>query len=52
MTNAYDILVGKQEREGPLGRPKHRWEINVKIDLTEIGCEDVDWIHLTQDMVQ
>jgi hypothetical protein len=35
----------------PLGRPMHKWENNIKMDLTEIGCEN-DWIHLTQDRNQ
>jgi hypothetical protein len=46
---AYNILVGKPERRRPLGRPRRRWEDNIKIDLREIGFGDVDWIHLTQD---
>jgi len=33
----------------PLGRPKHRWEDNIKMDLQEVGCEDMDWIDLAQD---
>jgi hypothetical protein len=32
-----------------LWRTKERWEGNIKVDLKEIGCEDVDWIHLAQD---
>jgi hypothetical protein len=47
---AYNILVGKPEERRPLGRPRRRWEDNIKIDLGEIGFGDVDWIHLTQDM--
>jgi hypothetical protein len=35
--NAYRILVGKPERKGPLGRHRHRWEDNIKINLREIG---------------
>jgi hypothetical protein len=31
------------------GRLRHRWEDNIKMDLKEGGCEDVDWIHLPQD---
>ena len=38
---AYGVLVGKL-RKGPLGRPRHRWEDNVKMDLQEVGCEGVD----------
>jgi hypothetical protein len=46
---AYNILVGRPERRRPLGRPRRRWEDNIKIDLREIGFGDVDWIHLAQD---
>jgi hypothetical protein len=35
--NAYRILVGKPEGKRPLGRPKHRWENNIRMDLREIG---------------
>jgi hypothetical protein len=34
---ACKVLVGKPEGKGPLGRPRHRWEINVKMDLQEVG---------------
>jgi len=34
----YRVLVGKPERKRPLGRPKHRWDDNVKMDLQEVGC--------------
>jgi hypothetical protein len=40
----YRILVGKPERNKPLGRPRHRWEDNIKMDLQEVGCGDMDWI--------
>jgi hypothetical protein len=43
------ILVGRPEGRRPLGRPRHRWEDNIKMDLREIGFGDVDWIHLAQD---
>jgi hypothetical protein len=46
---AYNILVGRPEGRRPLGRPRHRWEDNIKIDLREIGFGDVDWIHWAQD---
>jgi hypothetical protein len=38
-------LVGRPEGRRPLGRPRHRWEDNIKMDLREIGFGDVDWIH-------
>jgi hypothetical protein len=37
------------KRSDLCGRPRHRWEDNIGIDLREIGCKGVDWIHLTQD---
>jgi hypothetical protein len=46
---AYKIMVGKPEGRRPVGRPRCRWEDNIKIDLREIGFGDVDWISLAQD---
>jgi hypothetical protein len=43
------ILVVRPEGRRPLGRPRRRWEDNIKMDLREIGFGDVDWIHLAQD---
>ena len=40
------FLVGKPEEKRPLGRPRRRWENNIKMDLQEVGCEGVDWIKL------
>jgi hypothetical protein len=40
--SAYNILVGRSEGRRPLGRPRHRWEDNIKMDLGEIGFGDVD----------
>jgi hypothetical protein len=45
---AYNILVGRPEGRRPLGRPRRRWENNIKMDLREIGFGDVDWIHLAR----
>jgi hypothetical protein len=42
-------LVGRPEGRRPLGRPRRRWEDNIKMDLREIMFEDVDWIHWAQD---
>ena len=39
----------KPERKTPLGRPRRRWEDNIKMDLQEVGCGDMDWIELAQD---
>jgi hypothetical protein len=49
MRNAYKILVEQSERKGPPGRPKRRWEDNIRMDLGEIGWEGVVWIHLTRN---
>jgi hypothetical protein len=46
---AYNILVGRPEGKRPLGRPRHRWEDGIKMDLRDTGFGDVDWIHLAQD---
>jgi hypothetical protein len=43
------VLVGKPERKRPLGRPRHRWEDNIKADLQKVGCGYMDWIELAQD---
>jgi hypothetical protein len=42
--NSYRIFVGKPEGKRPLGRPRSRWVDNNKIDLREIGWDDMDWI--------
>jgi len=43
------VLVGKPEGKRPRGRPRRRWENNIKMHLQEVGCEGVDWIELVQD---
>jgi hypothetical protein len=48
----YRVLVATSEGKKPLGRPRHRWKgnmDNIKMDLQEVGCGDVDWIELAQD---
>jgi hypothetical protein len=50
--NAYRILVGKSEGKRPVGRPKRRWEENIKMDLREKGWGGVDWIDLAQERDQ
>ena len=47
--NAYRVLVGKPERKRPLGRPKRRWEDNIKMDLREVGCDPGEWVDLAED---
>jgi len=43
------VLVGKPEEKRPLGRPRRRWEGNIKMDLQEVGGGRGDWIELAQD---
>ena len=45
----YRVLVGKPEGKRPLGRPRHRWVDNIRMDLQEVGCGYMDWIGLAQD---
>jgi hypothetical protein len=47
--NVYMLLVRKPGGNGPLGRPRCRWLVNIKMDLGEIGWGDVGWIGLAQD---
>ncbi|KAJ4450901.1 hypothetical protein ANN_02335 [Periplaneta americana] len=50
--NAYRVLVGRPEGKRPLGRPRRRWEDNIKMDLREVGYDGRDWINLAQDRDQ
>ena len=50
--NAYRVLVGKPRGKRPLGRPRRRWEDNIKMDLREVGCDPGDWIALAEDRDQ
>jgi hypothetical protein len=43
------VLLGKPEGKRQLGRPRLRWEDNIKMDLQEVGCGGMDWIELAQD---
>jgi hypothetical protein len=45
----YRVLVGKPEGKRPLGRPRRKWEDNIRIDLQEVGGGGMDWIGLAQD---
>jgi hypothetical protein len=47
--DAYGILVGRSEGKRTLGKPRIRWEDNVKIGLQEIGWDVMDWNDLAQD---
>ena len=44
----YRVLVGKPEGKIPLGRSRHKWEDNIRMDLQEVGCGGMDWIELAQ----
>jgi hypothetical protein len=48
----YKALIGKPKGKRPLGRPRCRWEDNIKLDLREMGIDGVNWIWLAQDRVQ
>jgi hypothetical protein len=48
----YRVLVGRPEGKRPLGRPRRRWEDDIKLDLREIGIDGANWIQLAQDRVQ
>jgi hypothetical protein len=45
----YRVVVGKSEGKRPLGRPRRRWDDNIRTDLQEAGCGCEDWIGLAQD---
>ena len=45
----YRVLVGKPVGKRPLGRPRRRWNDNIKMDLQEVRCGGMDWIYLVQD---
>jgi hypothetical protein len=49
MTNTHKMLVRNPEEKRHLGRPRYRWDDNVKMDLRQIGWDVVDWIHVAQD---
>jgi hypothetical protein len=48
--NVYRLLVGRPDRKRPLGRPRCRWVDHSRMDLGEVGWDDVDWIGLAPDM--
>jgi hypothetical protein len=48
----YRVLVGRPEGKRPLGRPRRRWEDNIKMDLRETKIDGVNWIQLAQVRVQ
>ena len=50
--NAYRVLVGKPEGKRPLGRPRRRWDDNIKMDLRKVGCDPGEWISLAENRDQ
>jgi hypothetical protein len=48
----YRVVAGRPEGKRPLGRPRRRWEDNIKMDRRETGIDGANWIRLTQDKVQ
>ena len=51
-TGVNGVLVGKPAGRRPLGRPRLRWVVNIRMDLQEVGCGYMDWIGLAQDSLQ
>jgi hypothetical protein len=51
-SGVYRVLVGRPEGKRPLGRPRHKWENIIKMDLREMGINGANWIWLAQDRVQ
>ena len=47
--SAFKILMGKPTGNRPLGRPRHRWEDNIKTDFREIGINTINWVDSVQD---
>jgi hypothetical protein len=48
-TGLYRVLVGNSEGKQPIGRPRCRWEDNIKMDLQGVGCEGMNWMDLAQE---
>jgi hypothetical protein len=46
---AFRVFVRRPEGKRPLGRPRHKWEDNIRLDLLEVGWGGMDWIDLDQD---
>jgi hypothetical protein len=50
--DVHRVLLGRPKGKRLLGRPRHWWEDNIKMDLREIGIDGANWIQLAQDRVQ
>jgi hypothetical protein len=50
--SVYRVLVGRPKGKRPLGRPRQRWEDNIKMDLSEIGIDGANWMQVAQNRVQ
>jgi 3-oxoacyl-ACP reductase-like protein len=50
--DVYRVLVGKPERSRPLGRPRRRWEDNIKMDLQIVGCGGMGWIDVASGSIK
>jgi hypothetical protein len=50
--DVYRVLIGRRKGKRPLGRSRHRWENNIKMDLRDMGINGANWIWLAQDRVQ
>jgi hypothetical protein len=50
--DVYRVLVGRPDGKSPVGRPRRRWEYNIKIDLRKIEIDGTNWIRLAQDRIQ
>ena len=48
-SGVYRVLMGKPGGKRPLGRPRRRWDDNIKMDLEEVGCGGMEWIELAED---
>jgi hypothetical protein len=50
--SVYRVLVGRPKGKRTLGRSRHKWEDNIKLNLREIGIDGANWIQLAQDRVR
>jgi hypothetical protein len=50
--SVFRVFVGRPKGKRPLGRPRRRWEDNIKLDLRDVGIDGAIWIRLAQDKVR